>query len=431
MDIELRLDMFGLISTLLIVLLTLVIKWILKPYEECTKPVIYLNENSKIAKEVVKCCKRLNEIYNPTYVWGKNGHFQTMIHAALGRFDRKASPLGKLLTLYAADGATITYMLYDSGMNNNSEVAKKDSIILIVPGIANSSKTIYIQAFTSLFLKHGFDVVVYNHLGAHPKIKITSPRLFTYGCTDDLQIVVRDLLCRFPNRRLIGVGFSMGANVLLKFLGEKPSRQANFSFALSICQGYSCSKAMPYMREWKGLRRFYRWGISRNVKKLITRKHRESFIDFERKGSFDKIDWRKISSSSSLEELDTAINKRFASFDDVDEFYRWGSSSNYMGKIEIPTFMLNALDDPLTPEPLFEFPKKIVEENKDGVFVVTKHGGHLGFYEGGLIWPNKTTWLEHALLEYVVAMDDAVQSLNAEDDANEDCFRESRKCFSI
>ena len=62
MDIELRLDMFGLISTLLIVLLTLVIKWILRPYEECTKPVIYLNQNSKVAKEAVKCCKRLNEM---------------------------------------------------------------------------------------------------------------------------------------------------------------------------------------------------------------------------------------------------------------------------------------------------------------------------------------------------------------------------------
>ena len=59
--------------------------------------------------------------------------------------------------------------------------AKKDNIVLIVPGIANSSKTIYIQAFSSLFLNNGFDVVVYNHLGAHPKIKITSPRLFTYG----------------------------------------------------------------------------------------------------------------------------------------------------------------------------------------------------------------------------------------------------------
>ena len=63
------------------------------------------------------------------------------------------------------------------------------------------------------------------------------------------------------------------------------------------------------MRDWKGLRRLYSWGISRNVKKLITGKHRESFIDFERKGRSAKMDWRKISSSSSLEELDLAINK--------------------------------------------------------------------------------------------------------------------------
>lgn len=68
-------------------------------------------------------------------------------------------------------------------------------------------------------------------------------------------------------------------------------------------------RAMPFMREWRGLRRFYSWGISRNVKKLITQKHRESFIEFERKGLFKKMDWRKISSSSSLEELDTAITK--------------------------------------------------------------------------------------------------------------------------
>ena len=71
------------------------------------------------------------------------------------------------------------------------------------------------------------------------------------------------------------------------------------------------------------------------------------------------------------------------------------------------------------------------EENKEGMFVLTKHGGHLGFYEGGLIWPNKTTWLEHALLEYIIAMDDAVQSPNTEENANDDGFRESRKCFSI
>ena len=62
--------------------------------------------------------------------------------------------------------------------------------------------------------------------------------------------------------------------------------------------------------------------------------------------------------------------------------------------------------------------------------MVTKHGGHLGFYEGGLVWPNQSTWLEHTLLEYIVAMDDAVQSPKAEYNGNEDAIK-SRKCFSL
>ena len=62
MDVELRLDMLGLLSTLIIIILTLVVKWVLRPYEECERPVIYLNENSKIAKEAIKSCRRLNEV---------------------------------------------------------------------------------------------------------------------------------------------------------------------------------------------------------------------------------------------------------------------------------------------------------------------------------------------------------------------------------
>ena len=61
-DVELRLDMLGLLSTLLIIILTLVVKWILRPYEQCERPVVYLNGNSNITKEVIKNCTRLNEV---------------------------------------------------------------------------------------------------------------------------------------------------------------------------------------------------------------------------------------------------------------------------------------------------------------------------------------------------------------------------------
>lgn len=55
--------------------------------------------------------------YIPTCLWGKNGHFQTMLHALMGRFGEKVPPKGRLHTLYAVDGATITYSFYSSQAN--------------------------------------------------------------------------------------------------------------------------------------------------------------------------------------------------------------------------------------------------------------------------------------------------------------------------
>lgn len=63
--------------------------------------------------------------------------------------------------------------------------------------------------------------------------------IFTSGQTDDLDFVVQTLLHTKNVKKLIAVGFSLGANILMKYLGEKPERQENFYFAASICQGYN------------------------------------------------------------------------------------------------------------------------------------------------------------------------------------------------
>ena len=58
------------------------------------------------------------------------------------------------------------------------------------------------------------------------------------GGTDELSAIVDEIKVLFPETKLIGVGFSMGANMLLKYLGEKSSNQRNFIGAFSGCQGY-------------------------------------------------------------------------------------------------------------------------------------------------------------------------------------------------
>ena len=50
-----------------------------------------------------------------------------------------------------------------------------------------------------------------------------------------------------PSNKLLGVGLSMGANVMTKFLGENVKNQKNFLGAISICQGYNLEKVYtPY-----------------------------------------------------------------------------------------------------------------------------------------------------------------------------------------
>ena len=50
--------------------------------------------------------------------------------------------------------------------------------------------------------------------------------------------IVENIKEQYPETKLIGVGYSMGANMLLKYLGEKLNNQQNFIGAFSGCQGY-------------------------------------------------------------------------------------------------------------------------------------------------------------------------------------------------
>jgi len=53
--------------------------------------------------------------------------------------------------------------------------------LLVCPGIANSSESVYIRTFVYLAQQNGFRVAVLNHLGALADVPLTAPRLYTYG----------------------------------------------------------------------------------------------------------------------------------------------------------------------------------------------------------------------------------------------------------
>ncbi|KAG9409348.1 hypothetical protein AC1031_019600 [Aphanomyces cochlioides] len=104
---------------------------------------------------------------------------------------------------------------------------------LLLHGLTGGSRAIYIRMHADRLLKAGYRVVVMNARGCN-KTPVRTPKLFSLGCTNDLRESVVHIRQRIGARvLLIGVGFSLGANLLVKYLGEE-GKNAQLTSADSI-----------------------------------------------------------------------------------------------------------------------------------------------------------------------------------------------------
>lgn len=149
-----------------------------------------------------------------------------------GQFQRSKSDHRNYIK--AKDGTTVTYDLYQPIEKHS---VNADITLVICPGICNSSESVYIRRVVYHAQLQGFRVAVLNHVGALKREIITSPRIFNVGDTTDYGLMVEDLLKRYPATSLISVGFSMGANLVTKYLGEV-KRDSRIIAGISVCQGY-------------------------------------------------------------------------------------------------------------------------------------------------------------------------------------------------
>lgn len=123
----------------------------------------------------------------------------------------------------------------------------------------------YIRTFVHYSQCHGYRCAVLNHIGALPSVPVTAGRIFTYGTanppsrrshnlltkptraghTEDYADMVANLARKFPTTRIVSVGFSLGGNLVTKYLGERDAapdavpRPGNVIGGVSICQGYN------------------------------------------------------------------------------------------------------------------------------------------------------------------------------------------------
>ncbi|XP_017768841.1 PREDICTED: abhydrolase domain-containing protein 2 [Nicrophorus vespilloides] len=348
-----------------------------------------------LLETVQKIAPLITEPYIPTRLWGFSGHIQTILHSIVGRV-RCPWPIGERVYLTLNDESTVTYDLYQP----LGAIAEDDITVAIVPGIGNTSESVYIRTFVHWAQCHGYRCAVLNHVGALRSVPVTAPRIFSYGHTNDFHEMLTNLLTKHPNTHLICVGFSLGGNLVTKYMGEKDrERSSQIIGAISVCQGYNAIKGTQFLLNWQNFRRFYLYIMTENMKGIILR-HRNILLADDVKNRHHLVE-REIMSAATLPELDDAYTKKMHNFRTITDLYKWSSSINYLDNIKSPMFFINARDDPIVHEELLEPIKKFAGSHKNVMYLEVAHGGHLGFYEGGLIYPNPVTWLDRALVALI------------------------------
>ncbi|XP_075413959.1 monoacylglycerol lipase ABHD2 [Tenrec ecaudatus] len=363
-------------------------------------PELYF-QDSGLSRFLLKSCPLLTKEYIPPLIWGKSGHIQTALYGKMGRV-RSPHPYGQRKFITMIDGATSTFDLFEP----LAEHCIGDDITMVIcPGIANHSEKQYIRTFVDYAQKNGYRCAVLNHLGALPNIELTSPRMFTYGCTWEFGAMVSYIRKMYPLTQLVVVGFSLGGNIVCKYLGETQANQERVLCCVSVCQGYSALRAQETFMQWDHCRRFYNFLMADNMKKIILSHRQALFGDRVKKSQFlEDTDLSRLYTATSLMQIDDNVMRKFHGYNSLKEYYEEESCMRYLHRIYVPLMLVNAADDPLVHESLLTIPKSLSEKRENVMFVLPLHGGHLGFFEGAVLFPEPLTWMDKLVVQYADAI---------------------------
>ena len=212
------------------------------------------------------------------------------------------------------------------------------------------------------------------------------PRFYHSGDTEDIRHVVRTLRARFPGRPLGAVGYSLGGNALLKYLGEEGERTL-LSAAVAVSVPYDLDAGERHLAA-DPVSRVYVRRFLRSLQQKAAAKE-----DALR----DHCDFDAIRRARSFREFDHAATAPLHGFASAEDYYARSSSRGFLLSIRVPTLLVHALDDPfLPPESL---PVEAVRDSPWLEAAWTGRGGHVGFIGGTPRRPD--FWAERQAARYL------------------------------
>jgi len=253
--------------------------------------------------------------------------------------------------------------------------------VIVLHGLEGSSQAVYVQGLARGLQRAGMRVTVLNFRSCARDpangdlLPPRRPRLYHSGDTRDLDLVVQTLAAREPRAPLLAVGFSLGGNVLLKWLGEQGARSA-VEAAATVSVPFDLAASSRHLE--RGFARIY----ASHVLKTLKRKAADVLARFPRET--EHINGDRIRFAQTIYAFDDYATAPLHGFRSASDYYLKSSSLRFLSTIEVPTLCLNAEDDPFSPAETLRSAREAASE--DVKLKVSPWGGHAAFVTGRWPW---------------------------------------------
>jgi len=280
-----------------------------------------------------------------------NGHLQTIFPALFRHVPLVTRRRERIPT---ADGDFL-----DLDWNTDGQAPR---LAILSHGLEGDSGNAYIQGMARALVRRNWDVVAWNFRGCsgEPNRQIHS---YHSGATEDLHTVITHAAPRY--RQIVLIGFSLGGNMTLKYLGEPgvhPLVVGAAAFSVP-CDLASSALQLESLANRIYMRRFL---------KSLRGKVRGKMRQFP-----GKIHDTGLDAMRTFREFDGAYTAPLHGFASADDYWSQASSRARLARIAVPALLVNAQDDPFLPAACF--PREEAEAS-DLLFLETpERGGHVGF----------------------------------------------------
>lgn len=270
--------------------------------------------------------------------------------------------------------------------------ASPDAAVLVVcHGLEGSSRAPYVRGLVARAQSRGLAALAMNFRGCSGTPN-RLPRFYHSGETGDLDLVVSRLAAERPGRLVLLSGFSLGGNVVVKYLGERgEALPAEVRGAAVVSVPFDlarCAAAIDGPGFWH---RVYRERFLRRLRAKALEKARRYP---------DRFDVAAVRAAGSFSAFDGAVTAPLHGFASAQDYWARSSAGRFVAGVRRRLLAMAALDDPMVPGDTL--PVAAARANPAVELVVTAGGGHVGFVAGPPVRP--TYWAEERAVAFLAGL---------------------------